>query len=216
MAIQYGETINVRFAGRSAEFRPMLDATKRPVRYPVSLDDRSMLNPVIGELSYNGGRPRAVVMGERPKKQRITKDTSIREQKREDGQPNRRFLQFYQRTNSRTVGGEIIPGGIFELPITDGREDDDDQGTREFDGQTVNYMVTNEATGERVDAYLAKGWSYATCEDVLRCWARAEQQAKAAAEARGLANPMVAIGKLTEVLADRLSTDKTEGKGKGA
>ncbi len=213
-AIQFGESQTIRYAGRDAEFRPMLDANKRPVRYPVDLKDKSMLDPVIGEVSF-GGQRRAVVMGLRPNKRQITKDASIAEEKRQDGHPNRRFLQLYMRGDFRDVGGKVTPGGIFELPITDGREADDTVGAREYDGQTVNYLVTNEATGERVDAYLAKGWRYATCEDILKVWARADQNNAAAEAAKNASNPLLAIDRLASTLAAGIG-GKPEKPGKEA
>jgi len=211
MAINYGEVQRIRFAGRDAEFRPMLDASKKPTRYPVSLDDRSMLNAVIGEMRYAGGQPRAVVMGERAGRVRVTKDAWLKEEARQDGHPNRRFLQLYMKTDSRTVGGETVQGGIFELPVTDGREADDVVGSRDFDGQTVNYLVTNEATGEKVDLYLQKGWRYATCDDVVAVWQRAESNGKRAAEEKRLASPVAVLESFSKMLVKQ--ADKSTEKG---
>lgn len=202
-AIKFSEPQKIRYAGRDAEFRAMLDASGKPLRYPVRLDDHSMTDPVIGEVTPVGQPRRACVMGLRAVRTRITKNAFIKEDPRQDGHPNRRFLQLYLKSDSRTVGGETVHGGIFELPITDGREADDEVGAREFDGQTVNYLMTNEATGERVDLYLAKGWRYATCEDVLTIWARAEANGKRAAEEKRLASPVAVMERMANLLASK-------------
>lgn len=202
-SIKFGEPVAVRFAGRAAQFRPMLTSTGAPQRYPVDLSDRSILNAVVGEVSYNGGAPRAVVMGTRPQRKRLSKDAFLEEKERLDGHPNRRFLQLYKRPASRDIGGNDIPPGIFELPVTDGPEDSDIAKVRHFDGQTVGYLVTDEATGERVDLYLRKGWSYATCADVLETWQRAESNGKRASEEKRLASPVAVLEKVAGMMLSR-------------
>lgn len=216
-SIKFGDPLEVRFAGRKAEFRPMLMSNGSPQRYPVDLSDRSILNAVVGEVSYPGGAPRAVVMGMRPQRKRISKDAFLEEKARQDGHPNRRFLQLYKRPASRDIGGNEVPPGIFELPVTDGPEESDIAKVRHFDGQTVGYLVTDEATGERVDLYIRKGWSYATCADVVETWQRAEANGKRAAEEKRLASPVAVLEKVAGMMLTRGEPAKEPPqKGQGA
>jgi hypothetical protein len=202
-----GTPKTVRFGGHDAEFRPILGDNGKPIQYPVSMQDRGMFFPVFGMLEWGGedGHPRAVVMS-------VYRETAadIDQHTRNDGHPNRRFLQLYRAPASRTVDGREIDWSVREIPIVDGPEESDRGQSRMSDGQTISYKGYDPVRQRMVDIYLSKpGWRYATEQDVRDCITRAAANDVAHRETTRLKDPRVMLGETMKQMAGQFASGQS-------
>lgn len=173
--------MRILYSGAYAEFeplsykgQPLIEAADGKLQFG---GQKSVYAGEYGTVTFNeDGRTeqRCVIM-------RLRKpEPGERMPMREDGMPHRVFSELYAKPN----------GNIFHFPTVD------DPSQTSSNQQTVQAVVS--VNGRRRNLYLAKGFRFATTEDVIKCIERAAANDSNAAAQKTARDPMNQIKVLAE------------------
>lgn len=174
--------MQVLYSGNQAEFKPLSDASGKPLPAVGGVGERPWSMGTITYQDSIGQKHQRVVM---MRQMMAPTGTTLPPT---NGAPHREFKVLYKN----------LQGHLVHFPISASSDQN------YFDAQTVTNKVIDQS-GQQVDGYLFKGFKFATVEDYFESQARAERNAKAHAEQQKARDPHNNIAMLTDVLAKKLS-----------
>ncbi len=174
--------MQIYFQSKSVEFTPVQRGGA-----PLSVNAPMETPWQVGTIDLPGGGKRTIMM-------RLARklDGSGRVRLKSPQSPSGGGLKEYRLLYKKPNGG------IFEFPAVEDASGDSE------DGQTVrNTAISEDGTSQ--DLYIAKGFTYATPQDVFAAMDRAERNAAAAEQRKTAQDPSQQVALLAQTMASSLA-----------